>query len=486
MDLPEELPKELLHLRIAGDSDALMEMLSSLPPDLITFFEYACEDAAWCSLHSDFMKSCIRWITLRSFDEKLLDKFALRAATAIRKNFSFVGEDLFYNVTFEVEGRAIEQNSLLWVTTSDYFHKLIRLAREKKSTTISMGNMPLEIFEQILEFVETGNVNNLWREGEKEIIEVFRNASNRDIPGLMNDCEILLKRYITPENAIEKLIIAHKNQWLHLKLTCMEFINNLNIGLYFDVEYIHDLVVEVLNFNRQTENKFDELKDVITHLVLSEYSDWIHRCTNLVGIGFCGSLEFNLKFLDIPENIKDLNLSRCVWLNGDYLKMFPSVCPGIKSLNLAQNYELTYDVWAVLVEFKHLEALDISRCHQVQNDDFDLIFRACRGLKRLTMIDCFQVNDAMFMEIGERMKGLTDLNISRCIISDVALIDLATKCEDLVTLNLSRCPNITEKGILEAVRHLPLLRELDISHNRIPPASIQTIKKTRPTLKVQA
>jgi hypothetical protein len=467
MDLPSELPKELQHLRIAADSSILMEMLSSLPPDLITFFEYACEDPAWCALHKNFMKNIIQWITERSFEEKLLDEFAHRAATAIRNNFAVVKHFLFYNLNFEVEGRSVPQNSLLWATTSDYFHKHIRIAcREKNSKKLVMENLSMEIFDQIQEFVETGNVSHLWRKSEQEILEVFRDASIWDIPGLMIDCEHLLKRYIDAENVFEKLITAHKNQWLHLKLTCMEFINNLNMGLRFDTDRINDLVVEVMNFRRQTSLKFEQLRQVITHLVLggslseqTEFSEWIQRCSHLVGIGFSGSTEFSQKFLEIPDNIRDLDLSRCVWLNAEYLRSFANVCPGIKSLNLASNYDLNYDDWAALIEFKKLEALDISHCHQVQNDDFDVIFRACRSIRKLSMVDCFQVDDAMFIEIARGMANLTDLNISKCTISDWALIDLATKCQALVTLNISRCNNLTEKGITEAIRHLPALEE---------------------------
>jgi F-box/leucine-rich repeat protein 2/20 len=492
MDLPLELPQELHHLRIAADSSILMEMLSNLPPDLITFFEFACEDPAWCALHQDFMKNIIRWITLRSFNETLSEDFAKRAADAIRNNFAVVRPYLYYNLDFQVEGKEIPQNSLLWATTSDYFHKLIRtICREKNAKNISMGNISLEIFDQIQEFVETGNVDHLWRKSEREILEVFRDASEWDIPGLMVDCEILLKNYIDVHNVFDRLITAHRNRWLHLKLTCMEFINNLKMGLHFDIDRIQVLAVDVLNFQRPTANKFELLKDVITHLNLgdslaeqAEFSEWIYRCTHLVGIGFAGSLEFSEKFLDIPENIQDLDLSRCVWLNGEYLRKFPLVAPRIKSLNLTSNYDLAYDDWAALIDFKSLEALEISRCHQIQDEDIHVIFRACRGLKKLTMIDCLQIDETMFIQIARAMSGLTDLNISRCNITDAALIDLSTKCQSLVTLNISRCPDVSEKGIIEAVRQMPFLQELDVTYCHIPAAAIKMIKNIKPTLKV--
>ncbi len=492
MEMPLELPKDLHYLNVAKDSTALMEMLSGLPSDLITFFEAACEDHPWCAIHSDFMKSCIRWITLRSFDEKLAETFVHRAATAIRKNYRFVQPYIFNNLIFEVAGAEIPQNSLLWATTSDYFHKHIRIeCREKKSSTISMGNLTLEIFEQIREYVETGEVENLWRKSESEILEVFRDASEWDIPGLMMDCENLLKKYITPEDAIEKLITAHQNGWLHLKLTCMEFINGLNWGLRFETEDIQHLAVEILNFNRRTLEAFEPLSKVITHLYLggtlaenSEFTPIIQSCKHLLGIGFGGSNAFSDKFLDIPSNIHDLDLSKCVWLNADYLKKFASVCPGIKSLNLENNYDLTYEDWGVINDFKVLDTLNISYCHQIQDEDFKIIIHACRSIKKLIMVESLQMNENMYIEMGRTMQGLTDLNISRSNISDTALVDLSTNCNDLVTLNLSRCLNITERGILEAINHFPSLRELNISNCRIPPVVLEAIKKKRPTLKL--
>lgn len=492
MDLPLELPKELRYLGEAKDSKMLMEMLTSLPPDLITFFESACEDSSWCAKHTDFMNSAIQWITIKSFEERLMDEFAQRAATAIRKNFNILRHQIFLNLIFEVDGKQIKQNSLLWATVSDYFHKHIRIeCREKKNSKISMGAMNHGIFEQIQEYVETGNVNNLWRKSEREILEVFRDASEWNIPGLMIDCEILLKKYITPENAIETLISAHKNRWLHLKLTCMEFINHLNLGIYLEIENVQNLSVEVLNFRRKTLEVFEQLSSVITHLHLGgslaenpEFSDVIQRCPNLIGINFSGSVDFSDKFLAIPQDIQDLDLSKCTWLKGEYLQMFARACPNIKTLNLTSNYDLTYDDWTELYEFYELETLDISRCHQIKNEDFTVIFKACRMIKKLIMVECIQVEEAMFNEIGRVMSGLTDLNIARCNISDAALVDLSTKCNNLVTLNLVRCLNITEKGITEAIRHFPSLRELDISNCRIPPVVLQKMKKIRPTLKI--
>jgi F-box/leucine-rich repeat protein 2/20 len=305
------------------------------------------------------------------------------------------------------------------------------------------------------------------------------------------DCEIILKRYITPETVFQTLFRAHFNKWLHLKLTCMEYINNLNLGFYFDVEHIHHLSVEIFNFQRKTLAAFKHLEKVITHLNLggslaedAEFTELIHQCPKLIGIGFKESDSFSEKFLEVSQTIYDLDLSKCAWLNAEYLQRFARAYPKLKSIDLSNNYDLAYDDWASLHEFKSLESVDISRCHQVKNDDFTIIFHSCRNIKKFSMVECLQVNDDLFSEIGKMMTVLTDLNISKCNISDTALVELSTRCNDLYFLNLSRCPNLSERGIMEAIRHLASLYELNVTNCRISENAIDNFKKLRPMLKI--
>ncbi len=416
MELPIELPRELYYLNVAKDEKMLLSMLMKLPPDLITFFEYACDDPKWRTNHPDFMTEIIKWITIRSFEEKLLEEFCQRAALAIRRNFADLSKYLYRNLTFSVEDQMIPQNSLLWSTESDFFHDHIRIeCREKNISTIVMEHLSYEIFLQIEEFVEYGEPKNLWRKTQPEVLEVFKDATDWDFPALMEHCEHILKNYITPENIVETILMAHKNHWYHLKKTALEYFNSLRHALYFNLDNIEQLHIELFNFKNRTLKIFKELEQSITHLSMGgsladqpEYLQVIISCPKLVGIGFRESNAFNQKFLEIPQDIKDLDLSKCHWLKGEHLKSFAERYPNIKNLSLANNTQLKYDDWSELYSFKKLEALDLSRCHQIVDDDLRIIQQACRGVKKIKVLECLHISDNFLVEAERTMPGMIE------------------------------------------------------------------------------
>ena len=67
---------------------------------------------------------------------------------------------------------------------------------------------------------------------------------------------------------------------------------------------------------------------------------------------------------------------------------------------------------------------------------------------------------------------LVELDASRCLLTDAALVELATKCLKLEKLDLTRCEAIGDIGVVEFVRHAPALREFIIAQCSITDASI--------------
>ena len=81
--------------------------------------------------------------------------------------------------------------------------------------------------------------------------------------------------------------------------------------------------------------------------------------------------------------------------------------------------------------------------------------------------------------------GLNSLNLSRTMISDLPLIEIATYSPDLLYLNLTRCERITDKGIFEALRAAKKLTHLVAVNTGFTAGASQLAKKIKPYLVIE-
>lgn len=492
MKLPALLPKNLAYSAEAEDGLNLLNMLVKIPHDFIVFFEYACDDETWSGMHGDFMELAIQWMTNHFYQDKMLVETAQRAVSKIREHYHILYRYIPNNITFNVNGTALEQNSMFWAASSDFFRSLLRNeCRDQNKTELTLDEVDRDVFDQIEEFIRTGTVKELWRKDQPKVFEVLRQATEWGLTDLMLFCEDILKRYIARGNVIDTMIMSHEEGWQMLKEACMDFINGLDVGVHFESGDPDHLAIEFLDFREDALDIFEGVHFHLTHLICghnlteqASFSDVVNRCPSMICLDISRSRTFSDRLVDIPESLEELNVSKCLWLSNKNLENMIEICPNLSKITMSSNVQTDYAGWGLLRKLKKLNKLDISGCFQVNDEDFKIILQACRKVTHFYMQLCTGLSDEAFYELAKNIPKLTDLDISRCSISDAALIDLVTRCKQLYTLNLTRCTNLTEKGVIEAVRFAPNLQFLNITKCRLPALVVDNIKEVRPFLEV--
>jgi len=492
MDLPAFLPKNLAYASSETSDRNLLQRLMQSPKDLIAFFEYACDDETWSEAHADFMKEAIAWITQQFYQDKLFADLAARAAVKIREHSSLLLAFVPTNLTISFNGAKKEVNSLLWGASSEYLRNMIRQqCRDKETQTLDFEDLHQVVFDQINEFLCTGTVEKLPTKDQHEILEVLKKARQWGLADLESLCQEQLKKYVTRSNVVEILLQAHEEDWDQLKCYCIDVINGFDAGVRFSKTPPGVLAMEFLNFHGDALDIFQICRFYITHLRCDhnltdqeEFSDLIHRCPNLISLDISGSHSFSDRLLDIPDTLNELDLSSCEWLSHKELDKIINICPNLLSLHLANNTQLRYSSWSLLTNLARLESLDISRCGQISDSDFKLILQACRHITNLSIKGCHGLSDLTFLELGELMSELTDLDVSKTHITDEGLIAISIHCKHLISLRASQCPDVTPKGILEAVENASKLKQLQIAQSDMSSGILEEIKEIRPFLRL--
>lgn len=497
MLLPALLPEELKIYSQAESEIALFQMLTTKPQDLILFFEYACDDETWSENCREFMPAAMEWFTEKSLQERLASELLQRVAASIKPHYLNLKSYIPRNLIFDVQSKKIAFSSLLFAASSEVFHNLIRShLYADKSMPISLGKLPLDIFDIVEEFVYSGDVVAIWKYDELGLLRILRHATDMRLVGLMQLCEDTLKRYINKENVLDLLIKAHKKSWIHLKNHCCHFLNILSWGVKFEDSKKYRLTeegektflaLEFLEFSDTSLDIFERLKLFITHLILNgslteetSFSMVIQSCPNMRFLDIGRTRAFSERLYEINPNLQELDLSNCLWLTNDYLKKVVEICPNLRRLVLTSNVQLTFLGWSVLQKLPLLYGLDISRCHQVHDDDLLLILRACPQLTELDLEECRGLSERAFFDLAKSLPHLVVLNVSRCHISDVSLIEIALRCRHLRELLLMRCKGISEKGLLQLIANAPLLKLLDITSCNIALAVVESLKHLAP------
>lgn len=484
---PALLPADLQHyVGKAGSEGELFDWLLKHPPDLLRFFESMCDDETWCEEHAEFVRRILGWLTDRFFQNKLLLVFAQRAARAIQKHILVLDSLLPKNIAFEVEGKRYLENSLLFGAASLFFQEIILREfrdRQKEFYPLEVG---VEVFLDIVEYVRTDDVIDLWKKKPGEIEAVLRQARLWGLPGLVLFSEKILGRYIERETVFELLLKAHVEGWWELRRACYEFINGLGLGVQF-VEG-PGLFLKFLEFHERSLDVFEKVRGEVTHLGIGgvlttspEFVRVVNSAPKLQGLDISSSVSSEY-LRDIPENLQELDLSMCTWLTYDSLKTITEVCPDLNLLRLCSNVQLNFSAWGVLQRLNRLVSLDVSRCEQIGDEDFKIIMKSCSRLTDFACEECRRIGDKGFYELAVGVPNLLNVKLAGTTISNALLIEIASRCRNLRSIDITRCKLITDKGVVETVKHCPSLKEFNVSQCNVHEKAVKEIKSIRPYL----
>lgn len=489
MQFPALMPKELLYLEASSSEEALEELLTKKPFDLVFFFETASDDETWSANHEPFMCKLAEWLTAQAYHDRLEYSLVKRIAAAIKKHQAVLGPLVPRNIDIQLKDGAVSVNGLLLAATSDFFKQvLLKECREKDSHALSLS-IETAAFAPIESFISIGVVADLPVRGQEEIITLLRQAAAWEIGDLAQACEKMLAKYLTPENAVAMLYQAKQERWFEFQKLCAEFINRTNRGFLLSVPSLDRLAFEFLDFQEETLQFFNSVRSLVTDLVckgdLTEnphFGAILKQCPGLLALDISETSSFSDQLTEVAKELQFLNLSECSWTSRDTFKTLQEICPSIKQMTLCNNAHLNFSAWGELAKFKQLKKLDLTQCHQISDSDLSIILRGCSNLNELSLAYCLKIGVRGFLDLAKTLPRLTHLDLTRCAISDEALVEIASRCRVLMFLNISACDRLTEKGVLAAVKNASSLQTLNISRCRFPEVAVETIKRMSPYL----
>ena len=342
MLMPSLLPDKLQFCEKATSQIDLFEMLVRRPPDLILFLETACGDERWASSNPEFMQKAVVWAHTQFFQDHLMMEFADRLAKAFRMHPSAVKSHLPLNVTIKLKDKDIPINTLLYGSSSEYLHEMIRLeCRDRRAKNLYLKDYNYDMFSVVDEYIQTGKPDNVFVKDKDTVVKILEVALVWDLQELSQACQTFLKKWISRDNVFDTLLTAHKNGWYNLRGDCFEYINFLSLDMRFVDSPPERLAFEFIRFSENSLDVFNKFRTVITDLICSgtttedeQFSKVVNKCPKLICLDISYSKNFTDYLKDIPAELEELVLSACNWLNNDKLIQLLQICANLTKLVL--------------------------------------------------------------------------------------------------------------------------------------------------------
>jgi hypothetical protein len=438
------------------------------------------------------MRKALAWVTEEFFQDRLMMEAAQKVSQSIREHYPALNLYLPLNLTLKLANKDITANSLLYSSSSEYLRERIRReCRDMKRKIFFLNDLSFEIFEPIHQFITRGETSDLYRFERKDLIKILNIAMLWELEELSTACQNQIKNYITRENMFEVVIKAHLKRRGVLRNACFDYINSYKLGFRLENRGLEALTFEFIDFNENSKEAFEKLREFITHLVCSgklteeeDFAKVVVGCPYLICLDISRSRSFSEHFKSIPESLQELEAGACQWMNDEALKALITQCPNLTRFVLTSDVSITFEGWGSLNKLEQLHVLDLTRCSQVRDEELLIILQAAKDLVNLSLEECRAITDIGFLDLPNYNSQFTHLNLARTAISDQPLIELASKCPELITLNLTRCDNITSIGAIEFVRNAPKLKELNLTSCDISRITLKEIGKIRPFLKI--
>ncbi|KAF3363195.1 Uncharacterized protein PHSC3_000209 [Chlamydiales bacterium STE3] len=490
MRLPTLLPEDLSFVQDSASDLELYERLLKNTEQLIRFFSAAVDDETWTEQHQDFIKRTLHWFTNQFFLGRLDWRYALTVSQSIYAHPYTLAPLYPRNISIKTQGKLFPINSLLLGVQSFYlYHMILKQCRDKGSKVLKLSIEEKDI-AFVIEYLERGRLDYLWKLEKNEIISLLDMAGKLYLDPLSFECQSILQRYITSDNVLETLILAHQKHWYVLKEKSIEYCNQLDWGVTL-YAMDQDLGFEFHEFTDQTEEIFSKLNSLITHLTVSgflslepSFAKVLQLCPKLISLNLSGSEKISPYLEAVPKKVKELILARCIWLKDQTMLALIDHFLQISHLNLSQNTNLTYLSLGEIKKLFDLKSLSLASCHQIGDRELSLILQSASQLREVDLSNCRSITEAGFLELAQILIRLNKINVSRTFMTDTCLVELANRAQFIEYADFSRCSAITERGVYHFVKAEANLKEIYLADCRLAEESLRLLKENYPKLKI--
>ena len=426
-------------------------------------------------------------------DDRLAEEYAQEVLKSVHEHFSILDQVLPRPIQVAMGEITLTINPLIVGISSRYLRDLIRKeCYEKHKKILSFAVNDPHLAMSLLKYMETGNIDDLWKWHEQELIALAELTDQWDLKKLSDECQRVLCRYISKENVIERLISAQQLQKSILRDKCF-----LVFNASFKCAEIYPVVPEGLgfefkNFLDEAMWVFDRLKGSITHLSFNEKLDdedkikkIVNQCSHLIGLNISSGDVWSRLFQCIPAQVQELNMARTEWLNDKVFRQLAEYAPQIKAMNLSENIQLTYLGFGDLRLFRDLEQLNLSNCNQLGESELSIVLQSAPHLVNLNVFGCKKLSDLAFYDLARYAKLLEVLDVSRTAILDGALIEIGHRCLKMRVMSLDHCLSISDWGLREFLKYAKNVIQISLKESLISEDTLTFIRKQYPLVDIK-
>jgi F-box/leucine-rich repeat protein 2/20 len=493
MLMPDSLPQVLEKYSSAASDSELAELLKSNKNDGLLFFLTAVADETWCEKHMPVIGELITWMRDLLFREEIPRAVAEKAAKAIQPRYGFFEEYLDPNLVCKLRDKSVGLNSFMFQAISlPFFYLIRRECRDKNQIAFEIRNLSFGDFQLVEECILTGDSSIEWKINADVAPRALKLALTWGLPGLAAHCERIFLRDVNDANVLDMLAMTDVYTLLQLRERCLEIINDWNQGVQVASLGERALSLHLLEVTESSLKLFQSLSSFVTTWIcgLKVIDDpaaiaIAAGCPRLKGLDLMRTSAYSALLGQIAAKIEDLNVAGCEWMSDASFKEIIRLFSSLRRLNVGSCVHLSALSWGELIKLRALDALSLSRCFQVSDQELKLILNACPRLQELDVSECRQLSAQGFHFIAAANRSFSALAFGRTGITDAALLGIVSKLPTLQRLDLTRCQELSEEGIIESIRLLSALRWVDVSQTAITDSALEQLKASRPLLEIR-
>lgn len=367
--MPATIDAKYHRLFDAADEAALFESLMGNRSELAHFMMQAAEDETWTFAHPEFFKSALTQLTQSFFGGRLEFSLAQEIVQCLYKHHALLHEWAPELVKITQGDKIFEINPLYLAVNSPYFLQRMRSESGGKEKRMEIDPYPTELIAFVVDYFKTEDLRDVIRFNEKELITLLEMSEDWEIEKLAREVERALIKFIPVDKVEDRLVAAIKHRRFQLAQGAIDLFNRTKQGAHLFFDAADRLGMEFYDLEEWTVESFEKIRLVLT-IVKSKkdfvgteaFSEVLTRAPVLEALDFSESFVMPLILEELPRTVRELDCSRCIWLDNRLLDQLSRKWESIEVLKLAGNSDLTYSAFTGFHLLKRLQFLDLTNC----------------------------------------------------------------------------------------------------------------------------
>lgn len=173
-----------------------------------------------------------------------------------------------------------------------------------------------------------------------------------------------------------------------------------------------------------------------------------------------------------------LFLRRCTAITDIGIKYVASYCLQLRELSISDCSQITdFGLYELAKLGPNLRYLSVAKCDQISDAGVKQIARLCYKLRYLNVRGCEAVSDEAIEMLARSCSRLRSLDIGKCDVTDIGLKMLSENCPNLKKLSVKSCEMVSDQGIQSVAYYCRGLQQLNIQDCPITQEGYRMVKK---------